>query len=118
MEYTKEQIQMMITELTPKAVACLRDMLYNPGTPEAVRAQLIGIILDRTLGKAEVPIRVTNVRDSVMNSRTKLNAMLLEIRKKMALPLTEETESVIGLPEGGGQLMEDIMGEEIGEAEV
>ncbi len=115
MTYSKDQIQRMITELTPKAISCLRDMLYDPGTPEAVRAQLIGMVLDRTLGKAEVPIKVTSVRDNIENSRAKLNAMLLEIRGRMALPAEEETETMLVLPEDGGMLMEEIIGEEAGE---
>ena len=114
-ENDTDQIQQMITELTPKAISCLRDMLYDPGTPEAVRAQLIGMVLDRTLGKAEVPIKVTSVRDNIENSRAKLSAMLLEIRGKMALPAEAETETTFVLPEGGGTLMEDIIGEEVGE---
>ena len=115
MTYSKDQIQQMITELTPKAISCLRDMLYDPGTPEAVRAQLIGMVLDRTLGKAEVPIKVTSVRDSIENSRAKLSAMLLEIRGKMALPAEAETENMGSLPESGGTLMEEIIGDEVGE---
>ena len=127
MTYSKDQIQQMITELTPKAISCLRDMLYDPGTLEAVRAQLIGMVLDRTLGKAEVPIKVTSVRDNIENSRAKLSAMLMEIRGRMALPAeaemetmgvlpTEEgTETLYVLPERGGTLMEDIIGEEVGE---
>ena len=115
MTYSKDQIQQMITELTPKAISCLRDMLYDPGTPEAVRAQLIGMVLDRTLGKAEVPIKVTSVRDNIENSRAKLSAMLMEIRGKMALPTEAETENTYVLSESGGTLMEEIIGEEVGE---
>ena len=115
MTYSKDQIQQMITELTPKAISCLRDMLYDPGTPEAVRAQLIGMVLDRTLGKAEVPIKVTSVRDNIENSRAKLSAMLMEIRGKMALPTEAEMETMGILPESSGTLMEEIIGEEAGE---
>ena len=105
MEYTKEQIQMMITELTPKAVECLRHMLYNPGTPDAVRAQLVEMILDRTLGKAEVPIKVTSVRETMENSQAKLSAMIWEIRNEVSATmkaLPDETDGIV---------LEDVIGE-------
>ena len=77
----KEQMHEMVAEICPKAIEKMRDMLENPSTPVPSKVQLIGMVLERTLGRPETPVRVTTEVEGVAEAEEKLQAFVEEMSK-------------------------------------
>ena len=90
MEGTKENIQKMFADLCPEAVRKIDMLLHDDATPIAAQVQLIGMILDRTMGKAETPIKVTNVQENIEAAQEELMAIVCEIQEEMRIEEAEE----------------------------
>lgn len=92
-----EQYRQWIAEICPQAISSMRDLLGDPNTPVNAKVTLIGMILDRTLGKAETPLRVMTDQDSIDSAEEQLTALVSEIGAELGLaeakdPQTAEEE--------------------------
>ena len=76
-----EEYQQWIAEICPQAINSMRDLLADPTTPVPSKVQLIGMILDRTLGKTETPLRVTAGVESMEEAEEKLQQLVEEMQK-------------------------------------
>ena len=74
-----EEMQQWIEEICPQAINSMRDLLADPTTPVPSKVQLIGMILDRTLGKTETPLRVTTTNETMEEAEEKLAALVEEM---------------------------------------
>ena len=74
-----EEYQQWIAEICPQAINSMRDLLSDPTTPVSAKVQLIGMILDRTLGKTETPLRVTTTNETMEEAEEKLAALVEEM---------------------------------------
>ena len=75
-----EEYQQWIEEICPQAINSMRDLLADPNTPVPSKVQLIGMILDRTLGKTETPLRVTTTDETLEEAEAKLEALVQELQ--------------------------------------
>ena len=78
-----DEIREEFLKICPQTVWKIRDMISDPGTPPAVAAQLIGMVLDRALGKAEMPVKVTTTQENVERAEMQILAMIAEIENGM-----------------------------------
>lgn len=69
-----------IRKLAPDAIDAMGDMLRDPNTPAPTKAQLIGFILERTLGKPDTTIHLMNTGNTTKESENRLIAIAEEIR--------------------------------------
>ena len=69
-----------IRKLAPDAIEAMGEMLRDPHTPAPTKAQLIGFILERTLGKPDTTIRLMNAGATVKESENRLIAIAEEVR--------------------------------------
>ena len=74
-----EEMQQWIEEICPQAINSMRDLLADPTTPVPSKVQLIGMILDRTLGKTETPLRVTAGVESMEEAEEQLAELVKEL---------------------------------------
>ena len=78
-----DEIRQEFLEICPQAVWRIRDLISDPGTPVAVAAQLIGMVLDRALGKAEMPVKVTTTQENVERAEMQILAMIAQIENEI-----------------------------------
>ena len=72
-----------IRSLVPEAIAIMGEMLRDPRTPAATKAQLIGMILDRVFGKAETLVTVNTPTEETMEmAELRLQKIIQEVREK------------------------------------
>ena len=76
-----EEMQQWIEEICPQAINSMRDLLADPTPPVPSKVQLIGMILDRTLGKTETPLRVTAGVESMEEAEEKLQQLVEEMQE-------------------------------------
>ena len=76
-----EQMQQWLEELGPAAINNIQDLLSDPETPVNARVTLIGMILDRVLGKAETPLRVTAEAEGLEEAEAKLAALVADMTR-------------------------------------
>ena len=89
-----------IRKLAPDAIEAMGEMLRDPNTPAPTKAQVIGFILERTLGKPDTTIHLMTEGVSVKDSENRLIALAQEIREEAMSepeqisndPADEETE--------------------------
>ena len=89
-----------IRKLAPDAIDTMGEMLRDPRTPAPTRAQLVGYILERTLGKPDTTIHLMTEGTTVKDSENRLIALAQEIREEAMSepenisndPAEEETE--------------------------
>ncbi len=79
-----------IRKLAPEAIETMGELLREPTTPAPTKAQLIGFILERTLGKPDTTIHLTTNGGTIKDSENRLIAIAEEIREEMA----DETNSI------------------------
>ena len=79
-------------EICPDAIQMLQELITDPDTPVMARVQLIGIVLDRALGKPETPVKVSTDDSSFEEAE----AMLMEIVREIQV----EEGMINGLPDG------------------
>jgi len=73
-----------IRKLAPDAIETMGELLREPTTPAPTKAQLIGFILERTLGKTDTTIHLTTNGGTIEDSEKRLLAIAEEIRGEMA----------------------------------
>ena len=71
-----------IRSLTPEVVRQMGDMLSKDKVPPMVKVRIMEIILERTYGKPETSIKLTNARQNVEAAQERLAAIVENIRKK------------------------------------
>ena len=100
----QEQYQQWISETCPQAISSLRDLIADPSTPVASKVQLIGMVLDRALGKTETPLKVTTSPESMEEAEARLMALVHEFQIEDELKEAAEDESALseGIPETDG----------------
>lgn len=72
-----------IRKLAPEAIETMGELLREPTTPAPTKAQLIGFILERTLGKPDTTINLNTGGCSIRDSENRLIAIGEEIRREM-----------------------------------
>ena len=70
-----------IRKLAPDAIDAMGDMLRDPHTPAPTKAQIIGFILERTLGKPDTTIHLMTAGSTIKDSENRLIALAEEIRE-------------------------------------
>ena len=71
-----------IRSLTPEVVRQMGDMLSKDKVPPMVKVRIMEIILERTYGKPETSIKLTNARQNVEAAQERIAAIVENIRKK------------------------------------
>ena len=89
----QEQYQQWISEICPQAINSMRDLLGDPNTPVNAKVTLIGMILDRTLGKAETLVRVTTDQDSIESAEEQLMAIVNEIGSELGIAEADDKQA-------------------------
>ncbi len=79
-EEQNKTLQGRIWNLAPNAIATMDELLRDPNTPAPTKAQLIGYVLERTLGKPDATIRLTTGGGLMEESENRLIALAAEIR--------------------------------------
>jgi len=69
-----------IRGMTPDVVAKMQEMLGNPKIPAAVKVRIMEIVLDRTYGKPETSIKLTNTQQNVEAAQERIAAIVERIR--------------------------------------
>ena len=91
-KYT-ESMREEFLEICPDAIRMLQELITDPDTPVMARVQLIGIVLDRALGKPETPVKVTTEDTSFEEAEAMLMEIVREIQiEEGMIPKLEETE--------------------------
>ena len=71
-----------IRSLAPEVVRQMGDMLGNTKVPPMVKVRIMEIILERTYGKPETSIKLTNAQQNVEAAQERIAAIVENIRKK------------------------------------
>ena len=69
-----------IRGLAPDAVQMMGDMLHNSKVPAMVKVQIMEIILERTYGKPETSIKLTNAQQNVEAAQERIAAIVERIK--------------------------------------
>ena len=69
-----------IRSLTPEVVRQMGDMLGNTKVPPMVKVRIMEIILERTYGKPETSIKLTNAQQNVEAAQERLEAIFGHVR--------------------------------------
>ena len=84
-------------EICPDVIRMLQEMITDPDTPVMARVQLIGIVLDRALGKPETPVKVSTEDTSFEEAEAMLMEIVREIQiEEGMIPKLGETEEEDG----------------------
>ena len=78
----EERLRKWFLELCPEAMTQLHCMMTDPTVPASARVSLIGIVLERALGKTETPIRVTSVQENIEEAEARIMQMVQEIMEE------------------------------------
>ena len=71
-----------IRSLAPEVVRQMGDMLGNTKVSPMVKVRIMEIILERTYGKPETSIKLTNAQQNVEAAQERIAAIVENIRKK------------------------------------
>ena len=71
-----------IRELAPEVVRQMDEMLRKDKVPPMVKVRIMEIILERTYGKPETSIKLTNAQQNVEAAQERIAAIVENIRKK------------------------------------
>ena len=71
-----------IRELAPEVVRQMDEMLRKDKVPPMVKVRIMEIILERTYGKPETSIKLTNAQHNVEAAQERIAAIVENIRKK------------------------------------
>jgi len=69
-----------IRGLAPDVVQMMGDMLHNSKVPAMVKVRIMEIILERTYGKPETSIKLTNAQQNVEAAQERIAAIVERIR--------------------------------------
>ena len=64
-----------IRKLAPGVAAKMKEMLEAPRVPAVAKVRILEIILERTFGKVESAVKVTNTQESVEAAQAELEAI-------------------------------------------
>ena len=84
---TNEKMEKLMAGMGPAALRNMRELLNNPATPINARVQMIGMILERTMGKPEETMRLLMEKED----RDAAEARIAEIIR-LAKGRTDEEE--------------------------
>lgn len=100
-----------IRRLAPEAIETMGELLREPTTPAPTKAQLIGFILERTLGKPDTTINLNTAGCSIRDSENRLIMIGEEIRREMEAEAAGMPETAIE-PEDSSMEEEDEEGDQ------
>ena len=83
-----EEFRSQFLDMCPEMISKIHDMIADPNTPAASKVQLIGMVLDRGMGKAETPVTLTTNKEAIEEAEAELAAIVEEIQTEI-----EEEES-------------------------
>lgn len=89
----EDRIRDWFLEICPQAVTSIRDLISDPSTPISSKVQLIGMVLDRALGKAETPLKVTTTVENMELAEERLMEMIHEIQAEDEMKEAAEEEN-------------------------
>ncbi len=89
----EDRIRDWFLEICPQAVTSIRDLISDPSTPISSKVQLIGMVLDRALGKAETPLKVTTTVENMEMAEERLMEMIHEIQAEDEMKEEAEGEN-------------------------
>lgn len=89
----EDRIRDWFLEICPQAVTSIRDLISDPSTPISSKVQLIGMVLDRALGKAETPLKVTTTVENMELAEERLMEMIHEIQAEDEIKEAAEREN-------------------------
>ena len=92
-EDQNKTLQMKIRKLAPDAIETMGELLRDPNTPAPTKAQLIGFVLERTLGKPDATIHLTTSSGTRQEAENRLIALAQEIRGETTLIPESEAET-------------------------
>ena len=90
-----EEIRGRFLEICPDTIIALQELITYPNTAATAKVQMIGMILDRALGKTETPVKLTTNEESFEEAEIELMAMVRQIQIEHGM--------VPELPEKGGE---------------
>ena len=71
----EEALLEQLKKLTPLALQKMEQMLSNDRVAALAKVRIIEIILERTFGKVENPVKVTNAQESIEQAQAELDAI-------------------------------------------
>ena len=71
-----------IRRMAPDVVNKMGEMLGSPKVPAAVKIRIMEMVLDRTFGKPEAAIKLTNAQQNVEAAQERIAAIVENIRKR------------------------------------
>jgi hypothetical protein len=75
-----DELRGRFLDMCPEMISKIHDLVADPSTPAATKAQLIGMVLERGMGKPETPIRVATDKEAIDNAEAELMAIVQEIQ--------------------------------------
>ncbi len=93
-----EEMRGRFLEICPDTIIALQELISDPNTAATAKVQMIGIVLDRALGKPETPVKVSTEDTSFEEAEAMLMEIVREIQieEGMVLKLTEEVSDCEG----------------------
>ena len=85
-----EECRERFLDMCPEMISKIHDLIADPGTPAPSKVQLIGMVLERGLGKSEMPVKLTTSREAIENAEMELMAIAREIQKESGM--TDDTD--------------------------
>ena len=75
-------------------IIALQELISDPNTAATAKVQMIGMILDRALGKTETPVKLTTNEESFEEAEAMLMEIVREIQvEKGMFPILTETDA-------------------------
>ena len=71
-----------IRRMAPDVVNKMGEMLGSPKVPAAVKIRIMEMVLDRTFGRPEAAIKLTNAQQNVEAAQERIAAIVENIRKR------------------------------------
>ncbi len=71
-----------IRRMAPDVVNKMGEMLGSPKVPAAVKIRIMEMVLDRTFGRPEAAIKLTNAQQNVEAAQERIAAIVEGIRKR------------------------------------
>ena len=81
-EDQNKALENKIRKLATDAIETMGELLRDPNTPAPTKAQVIGFVLERTLGKPDATIHLTTNTGRLQDSENRLIALAQEIREE------------------------------------
>ena len=80
---TPEKAGEQFLEIVPGIISAIRDMIMNDEVPPATKVALFNIVLERALGKPEVPVHVSTDEERVRAAEAQLAQIVQEMQGLM-----------------------------------